>query len=177
MAGNLDWVGNEFTFNAGAGLVIRQSEGFKDRNSTVVEQLRAAFERDWNSRYTRSLQANKIPVCNKHQLSRLESVKTSHLDSGAAGAPLNTAQLDSKPAAIRDSRMEDRVTAPKTWWRDGKVHQSAANEMVQHEERGRSHPDDRQTPLKDDFDKDNMIDLVGQSMESSGSKEIFNGSL
>uniref|UniRef100_A0A673BAL5 Uncharacterized protein n=1 Tax=Sphaeramia orbicularis TaxID=375764 RepID=A0A673BAL5_9TELE len=47
---NLDWVGNEFTFNAGAGLVISQPEGVEDRNSTVVEQLRAAFERDWFSR-------------------------------------------------------------------------------------------------------------------------------
>uniref|UniRef100_A0A3Q3WLG5 PLD phosphodiesterase domain-containing protein n=1 Tax=Mola mola TaxID=94237 RepID=A0A3Q3WLG5_MOLML len=54
--GNLDWVGNEFTFNAGAGLVINQLEGIEERNSTVVEQLRAAFERDWFSNYTRSLQ-------------------------------------------------------------------------------------------------------------------------
>uniref|UniRef100_A0A4W6F9B0 Phospholipase D family member 5 n=1 Tax=Lates calcarifer TaxID=8187 RepID=A0A4W6F9B0_LATCA len=75
--GNLDWVGNEFTFNAGAGLVISQPEGVEERNSTVVEQLRAAFDRDWFSRYTRSLQANKIPVCNKHQINRLVPVKTS----------------------------------------------------------------------------------------------------
>uniref|UniRef100_A0A8C5AGK7 Uncharacterized protein n=1 Tax=Gadus morhua TaxID=8049 RepID=A0A8C5AGK7_GADMO len=50
--GNLDWVGNDFTFNAGAGLVISQQEGVDQRNSTVVEQLRDAFERDWSSRYT-----------------------------------------------------------------------------------------------------------------------------
>lgn len=173
-------MGNEFTFNAGAGLMISQQEGFRDRNSTVVEQLRAAFERDWNSRYTRSLQANKIPVCNKHQLSRTESVKASHLDSGAAAVPLSTGQLDSKPAAMRNSHMDDGETATKTWWQDGKVHQSAANGMVRHGERGRgkaSHPDDRQTPLKDNFDKDNLIDLAGQSAENSGSREISNGSL
>uniref|UniRef100_A0A8C3AYZ6 Uncharacterized protein n=1 Tax=Cyclopterus lumpus TaxID=8103 RepID=A0A8C3AYZ6_CYCLU len=58
--GNLDWVGNEFNFNAGAGLVISQPEGMEERNSTVVEQLRAAFERDWFSRYTHSLQ---MPGC------------------------------------------------------------------------------------------------------------------
>lgn len=150
-AGNLDWVGNEFTFNAGVGLVISQPEGFRDRNSTVVEQLRAAFQRDWTSRYTRSLQANKIPVCNKHQLSRLESVKASHLDS--------------EPAAIRRSPVDDG----EAWRRQ--------SGMLRHGERGRSHPDDRRTPLKDDFDKDNLIDLVGQSAESSGSQEIFIGSL
>lgn len=179
-AGNLDWVGNEFTFNAGAGLVISQPQGFRDRNSTVVEQLRAAFERDWNSRYTRSLQANKIPVCNKHQLSRLDSVKASHLDPRAAGAPLSAGQLDAKPAAMRNSHTDDGETAPKMWRRNGKVHQSAANGMVSHGERGRgkaSHPDDRPTPLKDNFDKDNLIDLAGQSAESSGSREISNGSL
>lgn len=173
-------MGNEFTFNAGAGLMISQPEGFRDRNSTVVEQLRAAFERDWNSRYTRSLQANKIPMCNKHQLSRLESVKASHLDSGAAAVPLSTGQLDSKPAAMRNSHMEDGETATKTWWQDGKVHQSAANGMVRHGERGRgkaSHPVNKQTPLKDNFDKDNLIDLAGQSAENSGSREISNGSL
>uniref|UniRef100_A0A8C5N8B2 Uncharacterized protein n=1 Tax=Gouania willdenowi TaxID=441366 RepID=A0A8C5N8B2_GOUWI len=54
-------VNRSFTFNAGAGLVIRQPEGVEDRNSTVVEQLHTVFERDWFSRYTRSLQANKIP--------------------------------------------------------------------------------------------------------------------
>uniref|UniRef100_A0A8C6T972 PLD phosphodiesterase domain-containing protein n=1 Tax=Neogobius melanostomus TaxID=47308 RepID=A0A8C6T972_9GOBI len=57
--GNLDWVGNEFTYNAGAGLVISQTDDDDERNSTVVDQLRIAFERDWFSRHTRSLQ----PVC------------------------------------------------------------------------------------------------------------------
>lgn len=173
-------MGNEFTFNAGAGLVISQPEGFRDRNSTVVEQLRAAFERDWNSRYTRSLQANKIPVCNKHQLNRLESVKASHLDGGAAGAPLSTGQLESKPADMRNSLKDGGEAAPKTWRRDGKVHQGAANGLVPHGERGRgktSHPDDRQPQLKDNSDKDNLMDPAGQSAESSGSREISNGSL
>ncbi|KAL0964524.1 hypothetical protein UPYG_G00325140 [Umbra pygmaea] len=69
--GNFDWVGNEFTFNAGAGMVIMQAEEAGGRNSTLVEQVRSAFERDWNSRHTKSLQANKIPFCNKHQLNQL----------------------------------------------------------------------------------------------------------
>ncbi|XP_055783681.1 inactive phospholipase D5-like isoform X1 [Salvelinus fontinalis] len=73
--GNFDWVGNEFMFNAGAGMVISQTEGLKERNSTLVEQVRAAFQRDWYSRHTMSLQANKIPVCNKHQLNQLAHLK------------------------------------------------------------------------------------------------------
>uniref|UniRef100_A0A8C7UNS4 PLD phosphodiesterase domain-containing protein n=1 Tax=Oncorhynchus mykiss TaxID=8022 RepID=A0A8C7UNS4_ONCMY len=73
--GNFDWVGNEFTFNAGAGLVINQVEGVKEKNSTLVEQVRATFQRDWYSRHTKSLQANKIPVCNKHQLNQLAHLK------------------------------------------------------------------------------------------------------
>uniref|UniRef100_A0A3B4YHU5 Phospholipase D family member 5 n=1 Tax=Seriola lalandi dorsalis TaxID=1841481 RepID=A0A3B4YHU5_SERLL len=97
--GNLDWVGNEFTFNAGAGLVISQSEGIDERNATVVEQLRAAFDRDWFSRYTRSLQANKIPVCNKHQINRLVPVKASHIDNGPVGGS-NIWQSETHPLTI-----------------------------------------------------------------------------
>ncbi|KAJ8387327.1 hypothetical protein AAFF_G00158230 [Aldrovandia affinis] len=64
--GNVDWVGNEFVYNAGAGLVISQAEGLEERNATVVEQVKVAFERDWHSRHTKSLQANKVPDCSKH---------------------------------------------------------------------------------------------------------------
>ncbi|KAG9334181.1 hypothetical protein JZ751_008540 [Albula glossodonta] len=67
--GNFDWVGNEFAYNAGAGLVIGQSEGLEERNATVVEQVKAVFERDWYSRHTKSLQANKVPDCGKHRAS------------------------------------------------------------------------------------------------------------
>ncbi|XP_019902647.2 inactive phospholipase D5 isoform X2 [Esox lucius] len=73
--GNFDWVGNEFTFNAGAGMVISQAEGVGVRNSTLVEQVRVTFERDWYSRHTKNLQANKIPVCNKHQLNQMAHLK------------------------------------------------------------------------------------------------------
>ncbi|XP_068183662.1 inactive phospholipase D5-like isoform X2 [Antennarius striatus] len=102
--GNLDWVGNEFTFNAGAGLVISHPEGPEERNSTVVEQLRATFERDWFSRYTRSLQANKIPLCNKQQITRPVSMKASHTDDGPA--PIRKDQRDSGPAPMRNSHKD-----------------------------------------------------------------------
>ncbi|XP_073338624.1 inactive phospholipase D5-like [Pagrus major] len=182
--GNLDWVGNEFTFNAGAGLVISQSEG-EDRNSTVVEQLRASFERDWFSRYTRSLQANKIPVCNKHQIKRLVSVKSSHIDNGPV--PIRTGQHDNGPAPMRNSHRDDGQTPLKTRHHDDRLtkisHQGMANGLVpiidSYQERGRvkmSHPDNRQVQIKDNH-HDNPVDPRSQSAESSGSREVSNGAL
>ncbi|KAM3605556.1 uncharacterized protein V6R79_000693 [Siganus canaliculatus] len=184
--GNLDWVGNEFTFNAGAGLVISQPEGIEERNSTVVEQLKAAFERDWFSRYTRSLQANKIPVCNKHQISRLGPVKASHIDSGPA--PVRTGRLDNGPAALRNSHREDGQMLLKTRHHDEKLNknhlQGTANGLVSlrdsYQERGRgvkmSYHDNRQVKIKNNT-HDNLMDPPIQSSESSGSREISNGSL
>ncbi|XP_035519730.1 inactive phospholipase D5-like [Morone saxatilis] len=183
--GNLDWVGNEFTFNAGAGLVISQPEGIEERNSTVVEHLQAAFERDWFSRYTRSLQVNKIPVCNKHQINRLVSVKSSHIDSEPV--PIRTRQHDSGPAPMRTSHKGDGQTALKTRHHDDRLskisRQGIANGLVpiidSHQERGRvkiSHLDNRQVQIKDNY-RDNPMDPPSQSAESSGSREISNGSL
>ncbi|KAG7228518.1 hypothetical protein INR49_007692, partial [Caranx melampygus] len=183
--GNLDWMGNEFTFNAGAGLVISQPEGVEDRNATVVEQLRAAFERDWFSRYTRSLQANKIPVCNKHQINRLVPVKASHIDNGPV--PIRAGQHDNGPAPMRSGRKDDGQTPVKTRHHDGRLsklsHEGIANGLVplidSYQERGQvkiSHLDNRQVQIKDGY-HDNPMDPPSQSAESSGSREISNGSL
>ncbi|GAA6234605.1 inactive phospholipase D5-like isoform X1 [Lates japonicus] len=183
--GNLDWVGNEFTFNAGVGLVISQPEGVEERNSTVVEQLRAAFDRDWFSRYTRSLQANKIPVCNKHQINRLVPVKTSHLDNGPV--PIRTGQHDNGPAPMRNSHKDDGQTPIKTRHHDDRLskisHQGNANGLVpiidSYQEKGQvkiSHLENRQVQIKGNH-HDNPMDPPSQSAESSGSREISNGSL
>ncbi|XP_044229156.1 inactive phospholipase D5-like [Thunnus albacares] len=183
--GNLDWVGNEFAFNAGAGLVISQPEGIEDRNSTVVEQLRAAFDRDWFSRYTRSLQTNKIPVCNKHQINRLVTVKTSHLDNGAV--PIRTVQHDNGPAPMRNSHKDDGQTSVKTRHHDDRLEkinrQGMTNGLVpiidSYQERGHvkvSHDDNRQVQIKGNY-YDNPMESPSQSVESSGSREISNGSL
>ncbi|XP_028459335.1 inactive phospholipase D5 isoform X2 [Perca flavescens] len=183
--GNLDWVGNEFSYNAGAGLVISQPEGIEERNSTVVEQLRAAFERDWFSRYTRSLQSNKIPVCNKPQIKRLMPVRTSHLDNGQV--LIRTGQHDNGPAPIRHNHKDDGQTAVKTKHNDDRLskvsRQEKANGLVpiidSYQERGRvemSHLDDRQVQIKGDY-HDNPKEPPSQSAESSGSREIFNRSL
>uniref|UniRef100_UPI0037E7D587 inactive phospholipase D5-like n=1 Tax=Semicossyphus pulcher TaxID=241346 RepID=UPI0037E7D587 len=180
--GNLDWVGNEFAFNAGVGLVISQPEGVEEKNSTVVEQLRAAFERDWFSRYTRSLQANKIPVCNKHQINRLVPVKASHLDNGPV--PIRTGHHDNAPAPMRNNHKDDRQRPVKTRHHDDRLSQvSTTNGLVpimeNYQERGRdkiNHLDNRQVQIKDNH-HDNPMDPPSQSAESSGSREIYNGSL
>lgn len=185
LTGNLDWVGNEFTFNAGVGLVISQPEGVEERNSTVVEQLRAAFERDWFSRYTRSLQANKIPVCNKHQINKLVPAKASHLDN--VPVPIRTGQHDNGPAPMRNSHKDDGQTPVITRHHDDRLskisHQDMANGLVPsidgYQERGHvrmSHLDNRQVQIKDNY-HDNPMDPPSQSAESSGSREISNGSL
>ncbi|XP_036978659.1 inactive phospholipase D5-like isoform X2 [Acanthopagrus latus] len=183
--GNLDWVGNEFTFNAGAGLVISQPEGVEDRNSTVVDQLRASFERDWFSRYTRSLQANKIPVCNKHQNKRLVSAKSSHIDNGPV--PIRTGQHDNGPAPMRNSHRDDGQTPLKSRHHDDRLTKTSRHGMANglvpvidsYQDRGRvktSHLDNRQVQIKDNH-HDNPMDPRSQSAESSGSREISNGAL
>ncbi|XP_076016533.1 inactive phospholipase D5 [Genypterus blacodes] len=182
--GNLDWVGNEFTFNAGAGLVISQPEGIEDRNTTVVDQLRAAFERDWFSRYTRSLQANKIPVCNKHQINRLVPIKTSLLDS--ALGPIRAGPHDTGPAPIRNRPRDSDQAAGKTSHHDDKVelikmtHQGEANGLDPIIDNigqvKMSHPNNRQVKIKVNY-HDNEMETHSQAAESSGSREISNGSL
>jgi len=51
--GNFNWVGNVFTQNAGAGLVINQAEA--GNSTSIIKQLKAVFERDWYSHYAKSL--------------------------------------------------------------------------------------------------------------------------
>uniref|UniRef100_A0A4W5L2R6 Uncharacterized protein n=1 Tax=Hucho hucho TaxID=62062 RepID=A0A4W5L2R6_9TELE len=56
--GNHDWVGSEFAYNAGTGLVIKPTQTLKERGATILEQVKAVFERDWHSRYAKTLQPN-----------------------------------------------------------------------------------------------------------------------
>ncbi|XP_029949622.1 inactive phospholipase D5 [Salarias fasciatus] len=57
--GNHDWVGSDFAYNAGVGLVVRMKDGPEERGETILQQLRAAFERDWGSRYAKTLPGSK----------------------------------------------------------------------------------------------------------------------
>lgn len=72
--GNFDWVGNAFTQNAGAGLVINQADA--GNSTSIIKQLKAVFERDWYSHYAKSLQPTKMPNCFNHKLSKATSNKT-----------------------------------------------------------------------------------------------------
>ncbi|XP_061600760.1 inactive phospholipase D5-like [Cololabis saira] len=180
--GNLDWVGNEFAFNAGVGLVISQPEGVEERNSTVVEQLRAVFERDWFSGYTHAVQTNKIPVCNKRQINTLVAVKASHLDNGPV--PMTKGENENRPAPMRNHHTVDGVTVDKARRRDDRLrkmsHQSINNGQapIMDQESGQIKKnilDERHKQSRDN--QDNPIDPTSQSAESSGSKEMSNGSV
>ncbi|XP_063740387.1 inactive phospholipase D5 isoform X2 [Eleginops maclovinus] len=57
--GNHDWVGSDLAINTGVGLVVKMKNSLEDRGATILEQLKAAFERDWKSRYAKNLQGNK----------------------------------------------------------------------------------------------------------------------
>lgn len=57
--GNHGWVGSDFSSNAGVGLVLRMQNSVQDNDLTIVDQVKAVFERDWRSRYAKSLQGNR----------------------------------------------------------------------------------------------------------------------
>lgn len=59
MTGNHDWVGSDFAYNAGVGLMVKIQNSPHDRGETILDHVKAAFERDWRSRYAKSLQGNK----------------------------------------------------------------------------------------------------------------------
>ncbi|XP_053713968.1 inactive phospholipase D5 isoform X1 [Synchiropus splendidus] len=66
--GNHDWVGSNFAVNAGVGLVIKMENHFR---AQLREQVKAAFERDWLSRYAKSLHSGK-ELHDKYQTSKLD---------------------------------------------------------------------------------------------------------
>uniref|UniRef100_A0A672QYE2 Inactive phospholipase D5-like n=1 Tax=Sinocyclocheilus grahami TaxID=75366 RepID=A0A672QYE2_SINGR len=75
--GNLDWVGSELAFNAGAGLVIQESENQQEGQDSIVEQLTTAFERDWFSPYTISLLPGSTTLQeSQHGRQKLQALKT-----------------------------------------------------------------------------------------------------
>lgn len=57
--GNHDFVGSDFAVNAGVGLVVKMKSSVQDTGATIVEQIKAAFERDWRSRYAKSMQGHR----------------------------------------------------------------------------------------------------------------------
>lgn len=182
LTGNLDWEGEEFTFNAGAGLVISKLEDIDDRNFTVVEQLQAAFERDWFSQYTIPLQANKFLVCNKHQIKPIVLLKPSQLHDGPL--PIRKGQHNKGSTLPRNHHKVAGQTPDETRHRNDRLskltRQGTASGLVpvmdNYQERGQmkmSRFDQKQVEIKGNAD--NPMELPGQSAESSGGREIANG--
>ncbi|XP_051802338.1 inactive phospholipase D5 isoform X3 [Acanthochromis polyacanthus] len=71
--GNHDWVGSDFAINAGVGLVVKMKGSLKDRGVTVLEQVKAAFEIDWRSRYAKNLQGSKDPLGKYRNMQQLKN--------------------------------------------------------------------------------------------------------
>ncbi|XP_019939566.2 inactive phospholipase D5 [Paralichthys olivaceus] len=71
--GNHDWVGSDFAVNAGVGLVVQMKNDPKDMGVTILEQVMAAFERDWRSQYAKSLHGSKYPQ-SKYRSLRQEEI-------------------------------------------------------------------------------------------------------
>lgn len=57
--GNHDWVGSDFAVNAGVGLVVRMEDSDYNTGVTILDRVKATFDRDWRSRYAKNLQGNK----------------------------------------------------------------------------------------------------------------------
>lgn len=62
-SGTSNWSGDYFVSTAGSALVVNQT-GSRSPEPTVQSQLRAVFERDWNSDYS-------SPVTQRSDLTRL----------------------------------------------------------------------------------------------------------
>ncbi|KAM4730327.1 inactive phospholipase D5-like [Anableps anableps] len=180
--GNLDWVGKEFTYNAGAGLVISHPANVTERNSTVVEQLQAVFKRDWFSGYASTIQTNKIPVCSKQQINKSVFFKASHRNYGPFPG-----QYDGRPAPLRNHPKADGPIPDKIAHHEDRLKkmssQSLANEqgpvMNNQQERAgikMNDLDDERAQVKD-WKFNISEDPSSRWAESSGFREISNGSL
>ena len=60
LSGTSNWSGDYFISTGGVGLIVNQTEAFTSKipgtgGSTIQEQLRAVFDRDWNSTYAHPL--------------------------------------------------------------------------------------------------------------------------
>lgn len=158
--------------------MISQPEGVEEKNATVVQQLRAAFERDWFSNYTRSLQANKTPVCNKRLMNKMVPVKGKHFEP--APMQVRTGGLDSGPAPGRNIPKDEGKRALKSRHRDDRQNkmnrQDVANGLgliidtyLEQGQMGRL--DNTQAGVPGDY-RENHMDPPGQLAESSGSRSL-----
>ncbi|XP_034044625.1 LOW QUALITY PROTEIN: inactive phospholipase D5-like [Thalassophryne amazonica] len=95
--GNHNWVGTDFSFSAGVGLVLQMKPNPKDRSLSILEHIRAAFERDWSSTYATSSprrRGQEVKLKKPHQMKFLQGQSGS---SPPAGGALNKPVLSNKP--------------------------------------------------------------------------------
>ncbi|XP_051986350.1 inactive phospholipase D5 [Xyrauchen texanus] len=75
--GNLDWVGSDFAFNAGVGLVIQETQSEREGQDSLLEHITDAFQRDWFSPFTLSLlTGSKVLQESQHGRQNLQALKT-----------------------------------------------------------------------------------------------------
>uniref|UniRef100_I3KRJ3 Phospholipase D family member 5 n=1 Tax=Oreochromis niloticus TaxID=8128 RepID=I3KRJ3_ORENI len=76
--GNHDWVGSDFAINAGVGLVVKMNGSSGDRGVTILEHVKATFERDWRSRYAQTQNVFSQYVLKPHKPKYARSYKYVH---------------------------------------------------------------------------------------------------
>ncbi|XP_072345510.1 5'-3' exonuclease PLD3-like [Scyliorhinus torazame] len=65
--GTSNWSEDYFINTAGVGLVINQTGGVPSGSTTVQRQLKAVFDRDWDSQYASELSSEDVKHCHSHR--------------------------------------------------------------------------------------------------------------
>ncbi|XP_078388815.1 5'-3' exonuclease PLD3-like [Cetorhinus maximus] len=65
--GTSNWSEDYFIRTAGVGLIINQTEGTPGSPGTVQSQLKAVFDRDWDSEHAFDLDSKDVKNCRSHQ--------------------------------------------------------------------------------------------------------------
>lgn len=78
LTGNHNWVGSDFAISAGVGLVVKMNGSVQEGGATILERVTAAFERDWTSRYAKSLHGNRDLQGRSRNLDQAETYRENH---------------------------------------------------------------------------------------------------
>lgn len=78
LTGNHNWVGSDFAVSAGVGLVVKMNGSVQEGGATILGRVTAAFERDWTSRYAKSLHGNRDLQGRFRNLDQAETYRENH---------------------------------------------------------------------------------------------------